>query len=251
MRARMEQKYKLTQKLIPFFLGTASLLCFFTASAAQAASVSYYLDQSNNLPNGTDYLKVSIDNEGASGAINFHIQALDPLTGLACDNSGILKFGFNSAVELDKSNILGLPDGWMIKHDKKMGKFGTFENVLIGKKWESQDSLSFSIFGIDGDSISSYANSHGAGDGAFFSAYVGGIKRDKHIGDDDWSENGHGEREWHGDDCRRCTKGAYFGGGQLAPVPVPGAVWLFSSGLIGLLGLARRGQAHRLQFADN
>lgn len=36
---------------------------------------------------------------------------------------------------------------------------------------------------------------------------------------------------------------ALFGGAALAPVPVPAAIWLFGSGLIGLIGIARRKKA--------
>jgi len=213
-------------------LGAVSLLWFLCTAPGYAASVSYFLDQSNRLPDGTNYLKVTIDDEGLAGAINFHIQSLEALTGLACDKFGILKFGFNGD-ELDKSNIVGLPDGWKIKNDKKMDGFGKFENVLIGKKWSGQDPLSFSIVGIDGDSIFSYVNSHDAGDGVFFASFVGGVEGNRR----------HGHGKWYGDDCHRCTKGAYFGGGELAPVPVPAAAWLFGSGLVGLLGLARRNRA--------
>lgn len=230
MRVRMDQVCRSndgsTRKYIPF-IGAVSLLWLFAAGAAQAASVSYYLDQSSRLPDGTNYLKVTVDDEGAPGAINFHVQALDPVTGLACDNSGFLKFAFNGD-DLGKSNILGLPDGWKLKHDKKMGEFGKYENVLVGKKWNAQDPLSFSIVGVGGDSIYSYATSHDADDGLFFATFFRGLEKNKH-------------GQWHGDYCHRCTKGAYFSGsGDVAPVPVPGAVWLFGSGLAGLIGLASR-----------
>jgi hypothetical protein len=223
----------LIQKIVSY-MGAAGLLCLLTTTPVLAASVSYFLDQSNRLPDGTNYLKVTIDDEGAAGAINFHIQALEPLSALACDMSGILRFGFNGD-ELDKNNIIGLPDGWKIKNDKKIDGFGKFENVLIGKKWDGQEPLSFSIVGIDGDGIFSYAESHDMGDGVFFSAFVNGIELHRH----------HGHGKWYGDDCHRCTKGSYFGGGELAPVPVPGALWLFGSGLAGMFGLASRRRAKK------
>jgi len=219
------------KRCIPYMLATGIAAAFLPLLPAQAASVSYFLDQSNRLADGTDYLKVTIDDNGAPGAINFTLQTLAPLSGQACDNFGILKFGFNGS-ELDKNNITGLPDGWKLKNDKKMDGFGKFENVLVGKKWTSQDPLTFSIVGIDGDSIFSYATSHDGSDGLFFSAFVGGIESNKH---------GKWHDKWRDDDgCRRCTKGAYFGGGEPAPVPVPQAVWLFGSGLLGLIGVARR-----------
>jgi len=212
-------------------VGMASI--FLPSLTAQAASVSYFLDQSNRLADGTDYLKVTIDDNGAAGAINFTLQTLAPLSGQFCNNFGIQKFGFNG-IELDKSNIIGLPDDWKFKNDKKMDGFGKFENVLVGKKWNSQDPLTFSIVGIDGDSIFSYATSHDGSEGPFFSAFVSGIESAKH---------GKWHDKWRDDNCHRCMKGAYFGGGAPAPVPVPAAAWLFGSGLVGLFGLASRRQA--------
>jgi hypothetical protein len=213
---------------------TVVVLWLVSAAPAQAASVSYILDQSNRFPDGANYLKVTIDDEGQAGAINFHLETLDSLVDLACAKFSILKFGFNGD-EIGKNNIVGLPDGWKIKHDKKMDGFGKFENVLIGKKWNGLDSLSFSIIGIDDDNIYSYVESHDAGDGVFFSTYVNGIERKKHHGYGKWYG------EWYTSNCHRCTKGGYFGGGgELTPVPVPGAVWLLGSGLIGLVRLAGR-----------
>lgn len=247
MPVRKDQHHWSIAKSMPriaAFTWATAVLWLITATSAHAASVSYFLDQSNRLPDGTDYLKVTIDDEGQPGAINFQIQALEPLSDIGRDKSGILRFGFNGD-ELDKSNFLGLPDGWKIKNDKTLDGFGKYENLLIGKKWDGQDPLSFSIVGVDGDSIFSYADSHDGGDGLFFAAFVGGFEGNKHHGHDNWRGHGHGHGyghdKWYGDDCHRCTKGAYFfAGGTPAPVPVPAAVWLFGSGLAGLLGMTSR-----------
>ncbi|HYA39619.1 MAG TPA: hypothetical protein VEI74_15245 [Candidatus Methylomirabilis sp.] len=218
---------------IRFVMAATIAAVFLPSAPTLAASVSYFLDQSNRLADGTDYLKVTIDDNGAPGAINFTLQALAPLSGQFCNNFSILKFGFNGN-ELHKSNIVGLPDHWKFTNDKKMDGFGKFENVLVGKKWTSQDPLTFSIVGIDGDNIYNYATSHDGSDGLFFSAFVGGNEFNKH---GTWHD------KWRDDGCRRCTKSAYFAGGTAAPVPVPAAAWLFGSGLIGLFGLASRRQS--------
>ena len=203
------------------------------APAAHAASVSYFLDQSNAWPDGTSYLKVTLDDEGVFGAINFNIQTLFNTQTLASFSGitagGIREFGFNG-LELDKRNIVGLPDGWKFKHDKKMNEFGRFENILVGHGWDGRDSLAFSIVGIEGDSIASYGDSHDGGNNLFFSARVSGYSSNcKHK------------------DAHACKTGAFIAGGQPTPVPVPAAIWLFGSGLLGLLGRVRQSATRRLQ----
>ena len=54
------------------------------ASSSQAASISYFLDQSDKLADGTNYLQVTIS-DGANGAIDFTVTALQPLLDLAAD----------------------------------------------------------------------------------------------------------------------------------------------------------------------
>ena len=197
----------------------AGALMLVTVSS-HAASVSFFLNQSNVLPDGNNYLQITIDDEGLAGAINFKVQTIAPLTGFSGSNFGIQQFGFNS-LELGVNNISGLPNSWKLKHDKKMNEFGKFENVLVGKKWHRENSLMFSIIGIEDDSIYSYANNYDGENGFFYSANVAGFcPADK--------------RKQSGD----CISNAYFAGGS--PVPVPAAIWLFGSGLVGLLGFVRR-----------
>ncbi len=232
MKTRADQPHEKNvgpSRHVALFAWAACAVAIFATTQVEAASVSYFLDQSNRLPDGADYLKVTIDDQGAPGAINFTIQDLTSLSNPAfCNLSGILEFGFNGT-ELSKKNILGLPDGWTIKHDKKMNEFGKYENVLIGKNLNWQDTLTFSIVGVPGDSLSSYISGHDNSDGLYFGADVGGGAR-------------HGKD--HG--CHECSKKVYFAGGVLvvgedpAPVPVPAAAWLFGSGLMGLAGLATR-----------
>ena len=51
-------------------------------NASFAASVSYVLDQSGALPDGNDYVKVTIA-DGLDGAIDFTVEVLSALTDLA------------------------------------------------------------------------------------------------------------------------------------------------------------------------
>ena len=196
------------------------------ATPTPAASASFSLDQSNRLEDGIDYLKVTIDDNGAAGAINFRIEILGALTGSAGARPGIEKFGFNG-IELGKRNIVGLPEDWKLKHDKTLDGFGKFENVLIGDTSDPRRVLTFSIVGLGDDDLSSYSAVHDGGDGVFFAAYVRGLSR-------------HDESKT----CKKCPASAYFGGGAggITPVPVPPAAWLLGSGLLGFAGVLRRGR---------
>jgi len=201
------------------------------STPAPAASVSFFLDQSSRLSGGTNYLKVTIDDQGPiAGSINFTIQTLFPISNTFSCNLGLDQFGFNG-VELDKSNIFGLPDGWSFKNEKTMGSFGRFENVLTGTAWTTHDPLRFSIVGIKNDSLYSYATSHDGNNGVLFAALIGSIK---HRGDGEWRHDQDGS-------CHECSlRDAYIGGGTPYAVPVPGSALLFGSGLLVLAGISRR-----------
>lgn len=193
----------------------AALLVAMAVAPAQAASVSYFLDQSNALPDGTNYLQVTIA-DGAEGAIDFTVEALSPLSDIAGSNFGIQNFGFNLGdFGLDADNIENLADGWSIANGQgQMSGFGRFDVVLAGTGNSRQVPLTFSIVGI-ADSIFDYVALSGspASEGhSFFAAHVAGF---------DWDEN---------------TTSAFFGG--VTPVPAPAAVWLMLSG-IGLLATKR------------
>src|SRR5690606_30227476 len=76
-------------------MAALSLVALLATAPAQAASVSYYLDQSDVLPDGTNWLQVTIS-DGIDGAVDFTVQILQPLKDLIanCD-IGITKFAFN------------------------------------------------------------------------------------------------------------------------------------------------------------
>jgi hypothetical protein len=198
------------------------------AAPSRAASVSFFLDQSNTLPDGTHYLSVMLT-ENATGGVDFLVQTLDPLNDVAGRNFGIQKFGFGFDSE-SGSEIVGLPDSWRIRENRRMSEFGKFDIRLQGRGKSRTDSLSFTV------------NDATLGDfDSLFSAHVAGFE---------WCDvingNGklkHGKKNWCNDNT--CVSSAFFAGSLLPPpdpsaVPVPAAVWLFGSGLIGLLGLASR-----------
>lgn len=204
------------KKIAGRFLRYGILACMLllASTAARAASVSFYLDQSNKLPDGTNYLSVMLT-ENLSGGVDFLVQTLDPLNDIAGRHFGIQKFGFNFTGD-SSYEITGLPDYWRVKEDKRMSEFGRFDIRLQGRGKSRTDSLSFTV---NGASLGDF--------GSLFSAHVAGF-------------------EWCRIDERRgwcsgkdCLSSAYFAG-SVSHVPVPAAVWLFGSGLLGLVGVAKR-----------
>lgn len=186
------------------------------ALPVHAASVSFFLDQSNKLPDGTNYLSVMLTENG-SGGVDFLVQTLDPLNSIADRHFGIQKFGF-SFLDDTWGEISDLPDGWRVRSNRRMDGFGKFDIRLQAKGKNRTDELSFTVDGVtlgDFDSL--------------MSAHVAGFE---------WCRIDERRNKCGGKDC---VTSAYFAGSmQVSQVPVPAAVWLFGSGLVGLLGLGSR-----------
>lgn len=225
--------------------GLVAAALIFTALPAHAASVSFFLDQSNKLPDGTNYLSVMLT-ENETGGVDFLVQTLDPLNNLAGSHFGIQMFGFSFAdgswgeisdysdhrhkkhnrhftddfwKHKTRNVISDLPDHWRIQNDKRMDGFGKFDIRLAGTGRARTDYLSFTVNDV---TLSDF--------GSLFSAHVAGFE---------WCAIDDKRRSWCGG--KDCITSAYFAGSMSVPqVPVPGALWLFGSGLAGLLGLASR-----------
>lgn len=187
------------------------------AAPARAASVSFFLDQSNQLSNDVNYLSVSLmDND--TGGVNILVKTLDPLNSIAGDHFGIQKFGF-SLSNGDIAEITDLSDGWKATHNKRMDGFGQFDIRLQGKGSARTDELSFKVSGVSLDNFD-----------PLFSAHVAGLEW-CNIGDERCNL------------CigKDCPTSAYFAGSVPdTHLPIPPAAWLFGTGLIGLVAVARR-----------
>jgi hypothetical protein len=199
---------------------------------AQAASVTYYLDQSNVLTDGIGYVKVTISNSStcvlSECDIDFKVETTSAFS--PGSNFGIQAFGFNPSVALSSSNFYNLNSAWSVGSGNLDG-FGSFAVTENGTGSSRQNPLTFSI-AVAGDSISSYANPSTGTAGSwtgttnpFFAAHVAGFTLTQGV------------------------DSAFFAGSttNIPPnlVPVPAAAWLLGSGLIGLAGVARRKTSQR------
>ncbi|MSR10045.1 MAG: hypothetical protein EXR82_11105 [Gammaproteobacteria bacterium] len=197
--------------------------CVF-AAPSQAATVSYFLNQSNTLPDGINYLQVTISDEGAPGSIDFKVEVLQPLLDLAGDNFGIQKFAFNilPGVGATASDVDALPANWRARNAGRMSGFGRFDVRLQGRGSSRQDPLTFSITGVTLDTILSYVDlstGRSPQGRSLFAAHVAGFN----LGNCGGPRKGGGQ----------CVTSAYFGGSGNA-VPAPPAVWLLATGIAGL-----------------
>lgn len=198
--------------------------------SSQAAAVSYYLDQSNDLPDGTNYATVQIE-ELSDQKIQFTVDALSPPFS-PDSNFGIQTFGFNvddafgvsDSVIAASIEVQNDPDGkWKVRTGKNHSEFDIFDESASGTGSTRKDPLIFTI-DVAGDTINTYAQSNGT---AWFVAHIAGFQTMS---------------------CTSgsCTSAWVAGGGDASTppqaVPVPAAAWLFGSGLLGLAGCARRGR---------
>ena len=219
----------------------ALLIGLFSATTSQAASVSFYLDQSNKLADGVNYLQVTIA-DGTDGAIDFTVTALQPLLDLAGDNFGIQRFAFNivGGTATERRDVTALPADWRARNDGRMAGFGRYDITLNGrgKPDSRQDPLTFSITGVSLDTILSYVDlSTGRSpEGySFFSAHVAGLN----FGCD--SAEPKKASSARSNSGSSCISSAYFGGTQA--VPAPPAVWLLGTAVAALAGRRLRRRA--------
>jgi hypothetical protein len=215
----------------------SAALMLLTASAAQAASVSVILDQSNQenlLPDGSHYLMVTIS-DGVDGDIDFSLETLDELFAVSQgSNYGIQSFAFNFGDSGATSDNIVQPDGWRIfdKGAVNFSGFGSFDVILRGTGHSRFDTLEFYLSGVDGDTPFDYIQAASTGNAAqgnvLFGSHVAGFSLT-----DGWDKKGEFE-----------LGSAQFGG-SLTVVPLPPAMAMMFSAtaLLGGMGLRRRKRA--------
>lgn len=212
----------------------AALVAGSSCTVAQATTIGYYMDMSNiaGFPAG-NYAKVLISDINptthvSDGSIYFDVTTTPffstaPLS--EGTNFGMQDFSFNFdnslSVGTGNLNLISPSGGWSVTANQNAGGgYGFFDLQYSGSGSSRTTDLQFSISGIGGDSPSSYAVANS--NGYYFAT---------HITDFNWAGS-------------TVTSGQFSSDGStLVPpseVPIPAAVWLFGSGLVGLAGFARR-----------
>lgn len=212
-------------KITRHLLLTGCLLFF--AGVTHAYSTFLTVTNNQNWTQGQNFAEVTIDGIDVGGGdfdYMFTVNLCGDPTAITCTGGQqIEQFGFNlfGSVALNATTNFVLPTtgtgantDWFANvggGGNTMDGFGTFDvtvNMGGGGGAIGEQPLIFTITGVAGDSIATYATALSS-QNDLFSAKV--------------SSTG---------------PGAFIGGGS--PVPVPAAVWLFGSGLLGLLGIARK-----------
>jgi hypothetical protein len=213
--------------MLSVWRGIAGVTALVFAICSEAALVSYDLNQSSELPDGRPYLRVTIDDQGAPGRINFHVSVLGSLLEFADRHFGIDQFGFNSDFLLSSSRIVGLPKNWKYGGSETVDGFGRFDATVEAKSASARvQSLAFSITGIRMDEISSYlerSSGHARYGNFFFVAHVAGLDAPEF----------------------NCFDDAYFAGSKPAsllstPLPASARLLLAGLGAFVFLGFCRR-----------
>lgn len=194
------------------------LLCFFGSSLAD--SISFGLNQNNvGFANSIDYATVTISHNPLNAD---HIDFLVELNHGYFDtgsNFGLQAFYFNSAVEISGVGLNGMA-GWRLGYDFGTGPgdgfeasdFGRFDIEYASIGYYRADPLRFTLM-AEGDSLLNYAldNAQGFAFAAHITDYDNGLG-----GNSGWFST------------------------STSPVPVPAAVWLFGSAIIGMIGFTRK-----------
>jgi len=196
-----------------------------TSGFASAASYSYFLTASNNQNwlQGSPFAEVTM--EDVDGNILVKVNLCEPNTDDVACSGGVIsndlnaggpnqhtleQFGFNSALSLTAANVSGLPQGWRLRSDRNMAKFGIFSYSLIaGGNADTTEPLIFTIM-RDADSISDYTSLLSSKDHRF-AAKV--------------SATG---------------SGAFISDEAVSEVPLPGTLGLLGLGLAGLAAARRK-----------
>ena len=227
-----------------------ALLLLVLLTPARASTVNYVLDHSNTFADVTDYLAVSISDD-TPGQLDFRVKTLEVLENMAGNNYGIQSFAFNFSGDSGDWSFddFLLPEGWRVQENKGMSEAGRFDVRIMGTGHSRLDPLQFSVLGLTLESVEAGFAAHVAGFTGYENDYW--VEHEGHPGEHEGyrgeQEGSYREeirREWEEHEGRHHASSAFFYGDKLVTpppeIPLPAAVWLFASGLLGLAGAARR-----------
>jgi hypothetical protein len=189
----------------------STLLCsLFVFAGQQAYANTYFLNQSNTLADGVNYAQVDVLENG--GNLDFLVTALSPT------NWRFSTFYFNLGGDTGAVSLTGLPTGWSADTDRNVSTFGLFSDGARGTGSSLQSIFSFTADGVNPLSFASLIANI---DGWTFAGHVQCSGRGGNVCDEVGGESSH------------------FVAG-VSPIPVPGAIWLFGTALLGFVSMSNR-----------
>ena len=191
----------------------SSLLCgLFVFAGQQAYANTYFLNQSNDLADGVNYAQVDVLESG--GNLNFTVTALAPT------NWKFSNFYFNLGGSTGAITLTGLPLGWNADTDQNVSEFGEFSDGAKGTGKSLQSVFSFTA---DGTNTLSFANLLANDEGWIFAGHVQCSGRGGNVCSSVDGETSH-----------------HIAGPDISPIPIPGAIWLFGTALMGFISMSNR-----------
>ena len=187
----------------------SSLLCgLFLFAGQQAYANTYFLNQSNTLADSVNYAQVEVLE--TVGNLNFTVTALEPT------NWKFSNFYFNLGGTTGTITLTGLPSGWSAETVQNVSEFGVFSDGAKGTGSSLQSVFSFTA---DGTNTLSFANLLANNVGFIFAAHV--------------QCSGRGGNQCSSVDGDTSSH-------HIAAIPIPGAIWLFGTALIGFISMSSR-----------
>ena len=191
----------------------SSLLCsLFLFAGQQAYANTYFLNQSNTLADGVNYAQVDVLE--TAGNLNFTVTALEPT------NWKFSNFYFNLGGSTGAISLTGLPSGWSAETSQNVSEFGVFSDGAKGNGNSLQSVFSFTA---DGTNTLSFANLLANNVGFIFAAHV--------------QCSGRGGNQCSSVDGETSH---HIAGPDISPIPIPGAIWLFGTALMGFISMSSR-----------
>ena len=191
----------------------STLLCsLFVFSGQQALANTYFLNQSNELADGVNYAQVDVLETG--GNLNFTVTALAPTNWKFSD------FYVNLGGPTGDITLTGFPSGWDERPNHNDSEFGRFSDGVKGTGRTLQSVFSFTA---DGTNTLSFANLLENNKGWIFAAHVQCSGRGGNV-----CSSVDGEKSHH------------IAGTDVSPIPIPGAIWLFGTALVGFISMSNR-----------